>query len=116
MGLMLARDRARERGRRRLPDLLPIIVTTREVCFFAPISGRRKRELLVSQKKQSLDYTTGTYFIHPSIIEEMRQKQHQKRQLVIEQGKEQQPADPAKQAAPIVLDLPDTTLSQTAQN
>jgi len=72
--------------------------------------------LLVSQKKNSLDYSTGTYFIHPTIIEEMRKKQRQQRQLVTEQGKEQQPADPGKQAAPIVLDLTDTALSQTSQN
>ncbi len=67
----------------------------------------------MSQKKKSLDYSTGTYFIHPTIIEEMRKKQ---RQLVTEQGKEQQPVDPGKQATPIVLDIPDTTLSQTPQN
>ncbi len=67
----------------------------------------------MSQKKKSLDYSTGTYFIHPTIIEEMRKKQ---RQLVTEQGKEQQLTDPGKQAAPIVLDIPDTTLSQTPQN
>ena len=70
----------------------------------------------MSQKKKSLDYTTGTYFIHPSIIEEMRQKQRQQHQLVTEQGKEQASTDPGKQATPIVLDLPDTTLSQTTQN
>jgi hypothetical protein len=70
----------------------------------------------VSQKKNSLDYSTGTYFIHPTIIEEMRKKQRQQRLLITEQGKEQQPTDPGKQAAPIVLDIPETTLSQTPQN
>lgn len=70
----------------------------------------------MSKKKKSLDYTTGTYFIHPSIIEEMRKKQRQQHQLVTEQGKEQQSADPGQQATPIVLELPDTTLSQTTQN
>jgi hypothetical protein len=87
-----------------------------KVCFFAPIQGSRKRELLVSKKKKSLDYTTGTYFIQPDIIEEMRQKQRQQRQLVTEQGKEQQSTDPGKQATPMVLELPDTTLTQTTQN
>jgi hypothetical protein len=72
--------------------------------------------LLVSKKKKSLDYTTGTYFIHPDIMEEMRQKQRQQRQLVTEQGKEQQSTDPGKQATPIVLELPDATLTQTTQN
>jgi hypothetical protein len=70
----------------------------------------------VSKKKKSLDYTTGTYFIHPDIIEEMRQKQRQQRQLVTEQGKEQQSTDPGKQATQIILELPDATLTQATQN
>jgi hypothetical protein len=40
----------------------------------------------VSQDKKTADYTTGTYFIHPKIIEKMRQAQQQKRQLAREQG------------------------------
>jgi len=40
----------------------------------------------VSQEKKSADYTSGTYFIHPRLIEEMRQAQRQKRQIAREQG------------------------------
>jgi hypothetical protein len=40
----------------------------------------------VSQEKKSADYTSGTYFIHPRLIEEMRQTQQQKRQIAREQG------------------------------
>ncbi len=40
----------------------------------------------MSQEKNSANYTSGTYFIHPKLIEEMRQAQRQKRQLAREQG------------------------------
>jgi hypothetical protein len=40
----------------------------------------------VSQDKKLADYTSGTYFIHPKLIEEMRQAQRQKRQLARKQG------------------------------
>lgn len=40
----------------------------------------------MSQEKNSANYTSGTYFIHPKLIEEMRQAQQQKRQIAGEQG------------------------------
>ena len=40
----------------------------------------------MSQEKKSGDYTSGTYFIPPKLIEEMRQAQRQKRQLARKQG------------------------------
>ncbi len=40
----------------------------------------------MSKEKKSADYTSGTYFIPPKLIEEMRQAQRQKRQLAREQG------------------------------
>lgn len=53
----------------------------------------------MSQEKKTADYTSGTYFIHPKLIEEMRQLQRQKRQFVKEQKKEpsEQASDPASQ-------------------
>jgi hypothetical protein len=40
----------------------------------------------VSQEKKPANYMSGTYFINPKLIEEMRQAQRQKRQLSGEQG------------------------------
>jgi hypothetical protein len=53
----------------------------------------------VSQEKNLADYASGTYFIHPKLIEEMRQLQRQKHQLAREQGEVpiEQPPDPVSQ-------------------
>lgn len=86
-----------------------------------PLSRPEGRGLSVSQEKKTADYTSGTYFIHPKLIEEMRQLQRQKRQHAKEQKKEsseqasdlasqkkeqdtldadKQPGEQAKQSAP----------------
>jgi hypothetical protein len=77
----------------------------------------------VSQEKKLADYATGTYFIHPKLIEEMQQLQRQKRQLA-----KQQEGDPSEQSIELILphgleqekqaihikpDLSDTTTSHT---
>jgi len=77
----------------------------------------------VSQEKKLADYATGTYFIHPKLVEEMRQLQQHKQKLAgIPEGvPSEQPIElilphtleQEKLAIHIKPDLSDTTTSRT---